>query len=282
MKAGQFLKVGEFQISWLDGGSFEIDGGTMFGPVPKSVWEKRSPPGTGNNIFIVASPMLVRTGSNNVIIDTGIGNKLTEKQVKIHGIKDNWDLPASLRKHGITAEEIDTVILTHCDYDHAGGLLTEREGEIIPTFPNARVVMQRIEWEDVNHPNRRSVHTFWEINFRGLPESGKLELVEGENEIVSGISVRHTGGHNRGHQIVRIESGGETAYHLGDLLPSHVHFNPLWVMSYDNYPMDVIDQKEKLEKEAMDESAWFLFYHDPKVMACKFGEKGVLLDKIEW
>ncbi len=276
------LNIGSTQIAWLRGGTFELDGGTMFGPVPKSVWEKRIPPTSGNNIFLVASPMLVRTGRNNIVIDTGIGNKLTEKQLKIHGIRDTWDLPASLEKTGLSPGDIDTVILTHCDYDHAGGLLTLNGGDLVPTFPNARIVMQRIEWEDVNHPNRRSAHTFWEINFRGLAESGKLDLVEGEKEIVSGISVRHTGGHNRGHQIVRIESGCETAYHLGDLLPSHAHFNPLWVMSYDNYPLDVIDQKEKLESEAMDENAWFLFYHDPKVRACKFGEKGVLREKIEW
>lgn len=276
------LNIGSIQIAWLRGGTFELDGGTMFGPVPKSVWEKRIQPTSGNNIFLVASPILVRTGSNNVIIDTGIGNKLTEKQLKIHGIRDNWALPASLEGQGIRPEEIDTVILTHCDYDHAGGILSEKDGELVPTFPDARIVMQRTEWEDVNHPNRRSAHTFWEINFRGLADAGKLDLVDGEKEIFPGISVRHTGGHNRGHQIVRIESLGETAYHLGDLLPSHAHFNPLWVMSYDNYPMEVIDQKEKLEKEAMDENAWFLFYHDPKVRACKFGEKGVLLEKIEW
>lgn len=281
MKDKAKLNVGSIEIAWLDGGSFHVDGGTMFGPVPKVVWERKIPPASDNDIFLVASPILVRTGQNNVVIDTGIGNKLTEKQAKIHGIRDKWALPESLKEMGLSPEEIDTVILTHCDYDHAGGVLAEKDGEIVPTFPDARIVMQRSEWEDVSHPNRRSAHTFWEINFRGLAECGRLDLVDGEREIVPGISVRHTGGHNRGHQVVRIESRGETAYHLGDLLPSHAHFNPLWVMSYDNYPMDVIDQKEKLEKEAMDENALFLFYHDPVTRACKFGEKGILKEKFE-
>ena len=275
------LNIGSIEIAWLDGGSFHVDGGTMFGPVPKLVWERKIPPASDNDIFLVASPILVRTGLNNVVIDTGIGNKLTEKQAKIHGIRDNWALPESLKEMGLSREEIDTVILTHCDYDHAGGILSEKDGELVSTFPDARIVMQRTEWEDVNHPNRRSAHTFWEINFRGLADSGKLDLVDGEIEVVPGVSVRHTGGHNRGHQVVRIESGGETAYHLGDLLPSHAHFNPLWVMSYDNYPMDVIEQKEKLEKEAMNENALFLFYHDPVIRACKFGEKGILKEKFE-
>jgi glyoxylase-like metal-dependent hydrolase (beta-lactamase superfamily II) len=274
MTEGQGLRIGEFELFWLDGGSFELDGGAMFGPVPKVIWEKRFPTSTGNNIFMVTNPILIRSPLGNFIIETGLGNKLTEKQAKMFNLRSGWSVPASLEGHGLKTSDITLVFLTHCDYDHAGGLITDKSGELVQTFPNAKIVVQKIEWEDVKKPNRRSIHSFWEINFTGIEESGKLLLVDGEREIVPGITVRHTGGHNRGHQIIKITSRGETAMHLGDLLASHAHYNPLWVMAYDNYPMDVIEQKEKLEAEAIKENAWITFYHDPQIKACKFDEKG--------
>jgi len=275
--------VGEFELYWLDGGSFELDGGAMFGPVPKIIWEKKFPTSTGNNIFMVTNPILVKANGKKYLIETGLGNKLTEKQAKMFNLRSEWNVPQSLERLGMSSSDIDCVILTHCDYDHAGGLVTQdSEGGTFLTFPNAEVVIQKREWEDVLKPGRRAAHSFWEINFRGVAESGRLTLVDGEKEIAPGISVRHTGGHNRGHQAVKLSSGGETALHLGDILPSHAHFNPLWVMAYDNYPLDVIEQREKLEAEGLRENAWFTFYHDPKYRACKFDEKGNPTTMLEW
>ena len=145
---------------------------------------------------------------------------------------------ADLKQLGLSREDIDIVILTHYDFDHAGGVVMQddRTAGFRSTFPKAKHILQKKEWEDVLNPNIRSINTYWPVNNELLRGSRNLELVDGRPEIVPGISVIHTGGHNGGHQIVTMESKGEKALHLGDLLPTHAHVNPLWVMAYDNYP----------------------------------------------
>ncbi len=275
------IRIGKYELYWLNGGAFELDGGAMFGVVPKVLWEKKYPPSRGNNINLVAHPILVRTPESNLIIETGLGNKLTEKQRKIFNQKDEWRILDDLRMVGLSADDIDYVILTHCDFDHSGGLVSRKGDDLTLTFPRARYLIQKKEWEDVKKPNKRSAHTFWPVNFEGIEESGNLSLVDGEMEVLPGVALSYTGGHNRGHQIVRIESEGECALHLGDLLPTHVHFNPLWVMAYDNYPLEVIDLKERLEEEGISREAWFTFYHDPFVRACRFNEKGEVIEEVK-
>ncbi len=274
------IEIGDFRIYWLRGGVFELDGGTMFGPVPKLLWEKRYPPSTGNNILLYNHPMLVITKRANILIETGLGNKLTDKQRRIYNVREDWLLIEDLKSLGLSTDDIDYVILTHCDFDHAGGLVTKTPEGLKPTFPKARYIIQKKEWEDVKNPNKRSAHSFWPENFQGIEETGNLVLIDGEHEPLPGIRLQHTGGHNRGHQIVWIESNGQTALHLGDLLPTHVHFNPLWVMAYDNYPLEVIELKERFEREGIEKKAWFLFYHDPFLRACRFNHQGDVVEKI--
>ena len=275
------LKLGGFEIFWLDGGVFQLDGGGVFGVVPKVLWEKKYPPFSENNILMVTAPILIKSDKKKILIDTGLGNKLTEKQINIYGVIKPWNIHKSLEMAGVSPEEIDFVILTHCDYDHCGGVVQYKNNKTELTFPNAQIILQKKEWEDVKNPNKRAKHSFWEINFIGVEESGKLHLVDGNSEICDGIFVEYSGGHNRGHQIVKIVTGNEIAYHLGDILPSHAHFNPLWVAAYDSYPLEVIELKEKYLKEAVEKKIWVLFYHDPKYCACKFDEKGNVIEKIE-
>ncbi|RMG04068.1 MAG: MBL fold metallo-hydrolase [Nitrospirae bacterium] len=272
------LKIGRFELHWLRGGEFELDGGAMFGVVPKVLWEKKYPTSTGNNIKLVAYPILVKTPHGNLLIETGLGNKLTEKQRKIFSQQSEWMVLEDLQALGLSPDDIDYVVLTHCDFDHSGGIVSSDGDDLTLTFPRARHLIQKKEWEDVKNPGKRASHTFWSINFTGLEESGNLELVEGVAEVLPGVTLIHTGGHNRGHQIVRMESDGEVVLHLGDLLPTHIHFNPLWVMAYDNYPLEVISLKERYEKEGIEENAWFTFYHDPFLRACRFDEKGNTVD----
>jgi glyoxylase-like metal-dependent hydrolase (beta-lactamase superfamily II) len=278
MKKG--FKLGDFELTWLNGGIFELDGGTMFGVVPKVLWSKKYASSEDNYIPLTTWPILVKTGKSLTLIETGLGNKLTDKQKRIFRVKQDWEILKDLNQMGLKREDINFVILTHYDWDHAGGVVMIGEnGNLTLTFPNARHILQKKEWEDVLAPNVRSINSFWTINYETLKNSNCLELVDGDTEILSGIKVFYTGGHNRGHQIVQLESKGEKALHLADLMPDHAHFNPLWVMAYDNYPMDVIAQKENWENKGVNEDAWFTFYHDPYILACKFDKDGNIIKK---
>jgi glyoxylase-like metal-dependent hydrolase (beta-lactamase superfamily II) len=274
------LKVGNFELFWLNGGTFELDGGAMFGVVPKVLWQKKYPPAEENYIPLTAWPILVRTPDALILIESGLGNKVTDKQKKIYRIKEDWAIIAGLSQLNIRREDIDYVILTHYDFDHAGGVIMQEEnGELALTFPNAKHILQKCEWEDVLNPNIRNINTYWPINNELLRSSTNLMLVEGDQEVFPGISVFYTGGHNNGHQIVQLESQGEIALHLADLLPTHAHANTLWVMAYDNYPMDAITQKEQWIKLGVSKSAWFTFYHDAFMTACKFDDKGAVTER---
>jgi len=272
------FKIGEFELIWLNGGVFELDGGAMFGVVPKALWQRKYPANEENVIRMHAWPILVRTPSALVLIESGFGNKLTDKQKNIYRVREEWRIIEELSQLGISRNDIDMVILTHYDFDHAGGVVMQSSaGSLELTFPHAEHVLQKTEWDSVVNPNSRNINTYWPINNELMRGSPRLKLVDGEAEVVPGITVIHTGGHNRGHQIIRIESKGQSALHLGDLLPTHVHANPLWVMAYDHYPLDTIALKEQWIRSGMEAGAWFTFYHDAFLQACKFGDKGTVV-----
>jgi len=269
------LFLGDITISWLCGGDFELDGGTMYGAVPKVLWQEKYAADQDNYIRMLNAPLLVRTRDANVIIDTGLGNKLTDKQRRIFRVYRDWSLVDDLKQLGLSREDIDSVILTHGDFDHAGGVVMRNsDGEPELTFPRAEHFIQKLEWHDVTHPNSRSAHTYWPDNFAGLESSGNLRLVEGEAEITAGVRVELTGGHTRGHQLVEIQGSEGCAVHLGDVLPTHTHTNPLWIMAYDNFPLEIIEQKEQLLPRYREQNCWFTFYHDIHMKACRLNDHG--------
>jgi glyoxylase-like metal-dependent hydrolase (beta-lactamase superfamily II) len=271
------FRLGEFSIRWLQGGEFEIDGGSMFGVVPRVLWEKKCASTPDNHVLLANSPMLLQAGQSNVLIETGLGNKLTAKQKGIFRVRAEWDLVAGLTRLGLCRESISHVILTHGDFDHAGGVTMLGEtGRLELTFPAAMHYIQRQEWEDVLAPNKRSASAYWPENFAGLAEGKNLRLIDGEEEIIPGVRLERTGGHTRGHQAVWLESGGQIALHLGDLLPMPAYSNPLWITAYDNFPLDSVAAKERFLGQALARKAWQLFYHDPKILACKLDEKGTV------
>ncbi|MCX7770167.1 MAG: MBL fold metallo-hydrolase [Proteobacteria bacterium] len=274
------FKLGDFELFWLNGGEFELDGGAMFGVVPKALWSKKYPVTEDNYIPMVAYPILIKTNKGLLLIETGLGNKLTLKQKEIFRVKGEWDLVDELRELGYERTDIEHVIITHFDFDHSGGLIMENgKSDLELTFPKAKIYLQKNEWEDVLNPNKRSINTFWKINYEKLGESKNLYLLDGQYEVLDGITVIPTGGHNRGHQIVIIRSKDNVAIHFADLMPTHAHYNPLWVMAYDNYPLESISKKEYWENYCLKNDAWIIFYHDPFVLAGKFDEKGNLKEK---
>ena len=275
------LSLGNIKITWLCGGNFELDGGTMFGAVPKTLWEKKFPADNENYIKMLNAPLLVQTEEFNLIIDTGLGNKLTEKQQQIFRIYEPWSIPENLEELGLQRQDIQYVILTHGDFDHAGGIVMHNtSGTPELTFPAAKHVIQSTEWHDITHPNTRAIHTYWPENFTGLNSGDNLIKIKGDKEIVPGISTRLTGGHTKGHQAVEIRGSKASAIHLGDVLPTHAHTNPLWIMAYDNFPLDLIEQKETLIPHYREQESWFTFYHDPYMNACRLDENGKAVEHI--
>ncbi|HBI15734.1 MAG TPA: hypothetical protein DDY20_09515 [Desulfobulbaceae bacterium] len=275
------LDLGNITINWLRGGDFEVDGGTLFGDVPKVLWQLESPADADNFIRLLNAPLLVRTPEFNIIIDTGLGNKLTEKQRQICRVGRPWSVVEDLHALGLKREDIQYVILTHGDYDHTGGVVMKNgSGGAELTFPRAKHILQKKEWYDISHLNSRSAQSYFPENFSGLQASGMLTVVDGNRQIVEGVAVRLTGGHTRGHQIVEIRGSGGCAVHLGDVLPTHTHANPLWIMAYDNFPLELIEQKEHLLPSYRKPNWWFTFYHDISMKACRLDDLGKVVEQV--
>ncbi|MGW9985080.1 YtnP family quorum-quenching lactonase [Staphylococcus cohnii] len=263
------MKLGNFKIHYLNGGITNIDGGAMFGVVPKVLWTKKYELSEDNRIPLPTHPILIQTEEFNFIIDTGIGyQKLTEKERKIFGVHYESNIEEELKLFNLTTNDIDYVLMSHLHFDHASGL-TDSEGRAV--FKNAIHIIQQDEWQEFISPNIRSKSTYWQKNNGDF--SNKLLLFENEIEIVKGINMYHTGGHSYGHSIITIESEGEKAVHMGDIFPTVAHKNPLWVTAYDDYPMQSIREKERMISRFILENYWFLYYHDVNYFAVKFNPK---------
>ncbi len=274
------LKIGDVEIYWLNGGDFRLDGGAMFGAVPKVLWQKVYAADEANTIPLCNDPILLKTKEDIIIVDTGLGNKLSKKLETIYKVNTGWNLPASLASIGLCREDVTQVILTHCDFDHAGGIeMITKGGKTELTFPAAIHFVQEKEWEDVKIPHRRAESTYFAENFSLLRQKGKYALINGDEEVSPGVTLRYTGGHTRGHQLVEFKSGDSIGVHFGDICPTHAHFHPLWTMAYDNYPLDVIDYKNEYVKKYLDLNSWFTFYHDPFIRACRLDKEFAVIEQ---
>ncbi|MBM7644873.1 glyoxylase-like metal-dependent hydrolase (beta-lactamase superfamily II) [Scopulibacillus daqui] len=274
------LRVGDYQLTWLDGGVTHLDGGAMFGVVPKPLWQRKYPANDKNQIELRTDPILVQAHGKNMIIEAGIGNrKLTEKQRRNFGVTNESRIDESLEKLGLTTKDIDAVLMTHLHFDHVIGLSKWSEETLVPTFENAVVWTTDIEWNEMKHPNIRSKDTYWEQNWK--PIEDQVETFTNEIDILPGLKMHHTGGHSDGHAVITIESGGECAIHMADIMPTHAHQNVKWVMAYDDYPMDSIREKQKWLSKGLENGAWFTFYHDAFYRAIKWDKEGHMIDKIE-
>ncbi len=258
------MKCGSFTLAIVSDGSFWLDGGAMFGIVPKVLWSKLNPADERNRIKLGLNCLLVQTPERKVLIDTGVGKKLDEKFKEIYRIEQNSSLIESLHKIGVQPEDIDFVVNTHLHFDHCGGNTVERDGDYIPTFPNAKYVIQKQEWFDATHTNERTKASYLPETFKPIKAAGQLLLVDGDCEVLRGISVVVTSGHTRGHQSVMIESEHEKAIYFGDLVPTSSHVKIPYIMGYDLFPLEAVETKKKILKKAIDEHWLLIFEHDPK------------------
>ncbi len=259
------VKIGSFECIPLSDGKFWLDGGAMFGVIPKVFWQKTNPSDEKNRILLGLHPLLIRHPEANILIDTGIGGKYDEKFKGIYRVEREETVENSLAKYGLRTTDIDKVVITHLHFDHAGGnTLYSKEGEVIPKFPNATYVIQKREWEAALNPDPRSEASYLKENFKPIESYNLLQLIDGDVEIFPHIRCIHTGGHTEGHQIVIIEEDGSGAIYWADLIPTTSHIGIPYIMGYDLFPLDVFREKERLIKFIIDKGWISFFEHDPK------------------
>lgn len=266
--------LGDLELISVSDGFFSLDGGAMFGVVPRSLWETRLPPDDRNRIPLGMRPLIVR-GDRTLLIDAGCGDKMDAKSAEIYGLERAYHLDHALADAGLSADDIDVVVASHLHFDHVGGFTARTpDGRLVPRFPRARYVAHRQEWEDATHPHERNRASYLAENFVPLQEAGVLTLVEDGAEIMPGVRYRRSGGHTPHHQVVMIESGGATAVFAADMYPTSAHVPDPWIMGYDLHPMDTLGFKRAFAREAVEREYLVFFEHDPSMAAGILREAG--------
>jgi glyoxylase-like metal-dependent hydrolase (beta-lactamase superfamily II) len=272
----QSRKVGRFRVHALQAGGQKLDGGAMFGVVPKPLWQKRIAPDDRNRIPLGMRCLLIEHHDGLVLIDTGAGNQESAKFHEIYGLENSGtlndegvartNLEDAIAAAGYRAADVKLVINTHLHFDHAGGdTYIDAAGAVRASFPNARYVVQKGEHHWATHTNERTAASYFERNWEPIREAGRFDLIDGEREIVPGISVIMTPGHVPFHQSVLIDGGGEIACFLGDVCPTSAHLPLPWIMGYDVEPLVTMESKRSLLRRAESEKWLLIFEHDATV-----------------
>lgn len=270
------MRIGDYEVHLLATGQCALDGGAMFGLVPKVLWSKLLPADELNRVPVAHNVLLVRGRGRTVLIDTGIDPKLSDKQRQMYAVEPSR-LLAELARHGVAPAEVDTVLLTHLHFDHAGGNThREADGAIVPTFPRATYLVQAADAREFHEPSPRGSASYLPDNYHPLRQRGQLELIDGDTEVLPGITARLTGGHTAAHQIYTVSGGETTLAFCADLIPTSHHLKPAWTMGYDNFPLDLIAQKNRLLAQARAENWVLVFEHDPHVPAGRLHGDGTL------
>ena len=273
MPPNQPLPIGDFELIAVSDGLYNLDGGAFFGVVPKMMWQRKMPADEKNLIASGLNSIVVRTGKHTVLIETGIGNKLSERMAKIY--RQPAKLLENLASAGIKPEEIDIVINSHLHFDHCGWNTIRQGNSVVPAFPNAVYFAQKGEWEHGRHQYERDAISYISDNYDPLIASGQMRLIEGDQQIVPGISVEIFPGHTAHMQAIVIESGGATACYISDLIPTTAHIDLTWVMAFDLDPLQTIASRKRYYARAIPEKWLTLFTHDPLTPWAQIEEGGM-------
>src|SRR5436190_6856530 len=258
------LKLGEWTADTVDAGYLWLDGGSMFGSVPKPLWNRTNPADERNRIRLAMRCWLLRGHGRTVLVDDGLGDKFTDKLRDIYRVETEPSLEHSLAALGLAPSDITDVVLTHLHFDHAGGSTKRGARGLEPTFPNARWYVQRRNWENAHAPNPRERASYMPENYDALMEAGVLTLWDGPQQPWPGFETLAVNGHTRGQQLVRVSGGGQAAYYVCDLIPTAAHVRIPFVMGYDVAAIETMEEKRALLTRAVAENAWIMLEHDPE------------------
>jgi glyoxylase-like metal-dependent hydrolase (beta-lactamase superfamily II) len=257
------MHFGEIEVVPVHGGDFYLDGGAMFGVVPKTLWEQKAPADERNRIRLAANSLMVWAAGKTILVETGNGTKWDPKLRNIYGIQEGDPLRDSLARMGVAAEKVDMVINTHLHFDHAGGNTRVFDGRDVPTFPKAQYVVQRAELEHAMNPTERDRASYFADRVVPISEAEQWRLVDGDVEIVPGISVVRIPGHNADIQAVKISAGNRTIIFVADMLPTRHHLPLAWMPGYDLYPLQTLETKRRRIAEIVEQGWIVAFGHDP-------------------
>jgi glyoxylase-like metal-dependent hydrolase (beta-lactamase superfamily II) len=259
------MKFGDYRVEIVPDCEFRLDGGAMFGVVPRNLWARVNPPDDQNRIRMNMNCLFIEAGDERILIDTGIGEKWSEKHRAMYGINRTRSFDESLKAiAGVAATDITIVINTHLHFDHAGGNSIRNDaGQAAPAFPNARYFISQAEYEHAESPTERDRASYFPENWQPVKESGQLELKAADYEVVPGLTMETHAGHNRSMQCPRLVHDSKVLFGFADLVPTRAHVPYAWVMGYDLYPVETVAAKKKLLPQAAQENWTCLFYHDP-------------------
>ena len=259
------MQFGDYRVEIVPDTEFRLDGGAMFGVVPRTLWSRVCPPDDQNRIRMNMNCVFIETGQERILIETGIGEKWSPKHTEMYGITREQSLAESLRSiAAVEPEDINIVVNTHLHFDHAGGnTALNGDGHPVPAFPNARYFISRAEFEHAAAPSERDRASYLPENWRPIAESEQLELKDPDYEVVPGLRLKTYPGHNRSMQCWRLDWKGQTLFGFADLVPMRAHVPFAWIMGYDLFPVETLEVKKKLLPQAAREGWACLFYHDP-------------------
>ncbi len=257
------MKLGDLEIHFLNDGYFRLDGGAMFGVIPRPLWERKMPADERNRVRLGMNSLLVRSAGKWMVIETGAGDKWDAKRRDIFGFEGEPRLPDKIVARGVRLEEISLVINTHLHFDHCGWNTRRVGDKIVPTFPKARYVVQRGELEHARQPNDRDRASYISENVEPVAAAGQWWLLEGDREVAPGVELIRVPGHTADMQCVKLSGGGKTAFFFADLVPTTAHLSYPWIMGYDLYPMTTLENKKKWIPQVAREGWLALFGHDP-------------------